>query len=267
MGSMENSAEKQPVLRIGAKVWLWLCIVVNAGLFAVMIFLFDLSDAPALTYVWYAFSVLIIAGYALLLTGRRVGFVVVAACAALNIVGAIFLGVFSFQTIASAVINLLITLLVVGRSWSRMIPLGRSPLTVSVAAVLAVLTVLTVIMGIGSPSARYDYDGRLEIRDESGVVVLAHEDFVSARAVKNEGYGPHEYMVQLEFTDGGRAKFKLASARYVGKKLHFYVGDALILSPEVAGEIDSDKINVVGAAKDEARSLVKNLNRNLKKYR
>jgi len=136
-----------------------------------------------------------------------------------------------------------------------------------IIVVLIAVLLAELLTGCGG-NITYEYDGRVELRDENGSVVLDHDDFVSAETIKNPN--GEQYSVQLTFTNGGRDKFKLASAENTGKSLELFVGQYPVFSAMIAGEIDSAEIlinNGGNMSKNEVRALAKNLNDNLKKYK
>ncbi len=119
-----------------------------------------------------------------------------------------------------------------------------------------------------SASYSFDYDGRIEMRNESNDIILDHNDFVSAKTI--EGSNDGQYLVQLTFTNEGRQKFKIASAEYAGKSLNFFVGNTLIFSAVVREGIESSEIVVSRpdqTSKEEVDALAENLNKNIKKYK
>ena len=264
------SKSRKPVLGKGAIVWLVLCIVVNTVLFALILFTADYSELSAILYLWFVFPVGIIAGYIVLLTGRRLGYLLLAACAVLNVIAAVFISSITFQTIASTVINLFITLAFIGKSWKHMLPIGKSASAITAAALLAILVILTVTFGvlhITVPSIEYDYDGRLRMCDENGAVILEHSDFISVKAQKSDGSGANKNIVLLTITGTGIEKINSASIENTGKRLHIYVGDAIVVSPIVSGKLDGEQIIITLPTYDEARALSKNLQENIRRYR
>jgi len=265
---MEETIDNKPIMGKGAKVWLFLCIAINAALFVITLFLIDFDVLSGSWYIWFPISIGIIAGYIVLITGRRIGFLLLTVCAFLNIINSIFLGLFAFQTVATAVLNLGITMIAVGRSWKRMKPSGKSITTIVTSIALITLAGLTVVFGIldiTGPYVRFDFDGRLELREESGTVVLQHRDFVSAKAVKNEGSGS-AYNVQLTLTSEGWEKLRLASRENIGNRLNFYIGEFLLFSPIVSNEVDGESFVITFGSGDDGRAYVKCLNDNIKRY-
>ena len=265
---METATENKPILGKGARIWLILCIIVNTALIVYNLILFDFDELSTLIYLWFPIVIGVIAGYVVMLTGRRIGLVLLAVCALLSIINTAFFGLFDFQTIATAVLNIGITIMIVGRSWNRMKPLAKSALTIIISVVLIILAGLTVTFGVlnlSGPSVRYDYDGRLELRDESGTLILQHNDFVTAKAIKNEGSGA-DYNVQLILTSDGREKFRRASRENIGRRLNIFIGDFIVFSPIVDREIDSEYIVIALSSHDDGRAFAKCMNDNIKRY-
>lgn len=103
----------------GAKVWLWLMLVVNAlsclgalALFAVI---------PALAIITLALEILMVVGVVLLLFGRRkLGYYLLCTCAVLAMISNIYWGTNIIRAVATAVVMPFVTYLVIKDQWNEL---------------------------------------------------------------------------------------------------------------------------------------------------
>ncbi len=97
--------------------------------------------------------------------------------------------------------------------------------------------------------------GTITFRDSSGTVYLNGDDITSAYV----GYEEGEYVVIMNFTETGVSKFSEATATVYAssdKKLYIYLGDDVVSSPQVNGQITSSSAKIEGTfTYDEAESL------------
>ena len=103
----------------GAKVWLWLVLVVNV-LSCVSIALV-LLIAPAAAIISLVLELILIAGVVLLLFRRqRIGFYLLCVCSVLSLIVNIISGTGIVRAIVSAVLFPLITYLVIKNQWNEL---------------------------------------------------------------------------------------------------------------------------------------------------
>lgn len=261
--------EKAKMLSKGAKVWIILCIVVNTAIIILTLLNDSVRDLYAqMGYMPVFVSLLIVAGYCLLLSGRRIGFLMICSCALIGLIENIILGNLGFQQIASVILNMLLTLLFIGRSWTNLTPVRftKSYLSMGCMALVLVGAVLTVVFSV-SPLGKADpmlsLDGPLSIQDDNGYAIVENSDFITAKAVDSD----NGWSVELTLSDNGRERLKQASADYVGKRLHICVGGEVISSPIVSEAIDSQTAMAAGGlSKQQAHDLANAINRNVHKY-
>jgi len=88
--------------------------------------------------------------------------------------------------------------------------------------------------------------GTIEFRDYNNVVWLSGEDISSAYVGMDNG----DYVVVLNFTQGGVSKFSEATATvsgYSDNKLYIYLGDDVVSSPSVSQQITSASAQIEGS--------------------
>ena len=87
--------------------------------------------------------------------------------------------------------------------------------------------------------------GTLTFRDSAGTTYLTGDDITSSYV----GYEDGEYVVIMNFTETGVSKFSEATATVYAssdKVLYIYLGDDLISSPQVNGQITSSSAKIEG---------------------
>lgn len=93
--------------------------------------------------------------------------------------------------------------------------------------------------------------------DKDDVILSGAQDIKSATAGVNEG----EYVVYLEFTDTGSAKFSTATSELVGQKISIWMDDQEISAPTVNTAITNGTAYIDGMANaDEAKELADKIN-------
>ncbi|MBO4572340.1 MAG: protein translocase subunit SecD [Clostridia bacterium] len=88
--------------------------------------------------------------------------------------------------------------------------------------------------------------GTLTFRDSAGTTYLTGDDITSSYV----GYEDGEYVVIMNFTEKGVSKFSEATATVYAssdKVLYIYLGDDLISSPQVNGQITSQSAKIEGS--------------------
>lgn len=100
--------------------------------------------------------------------------------------------------------------------------------------------------------------GSLQFMDSEGNVVLEGSDVADAQGVsyQNSTTGVREYIVQLTFTEEGKAKFAEATTNNVGKQIYIIYDGAAVSSPRVKEAITGGTAQIDGMADlDEAKNL------------
>ena len=94
--------------------------------------------------------------------------------------------------------------------------------------------------------------------DKDDVILSGAQDIKSATAGVNEN---GEYVVYLEFTDTGSAKFSTATSELVGQKISIWMDDQEISAPTVNTAITNGMAYIDGMANaDEAKELADKIN-------
>lgn len=94
--------------------------------------------------------------------------------------------------------------------------------------------------------------------DKDDVILSGAQDIKSATAGVNEN---GEYVVYLEFTDTGSAKFSTATSELVGQKISIWMDDQEISAPTVNTAITNGTAYIDGMANaDEAKELADKIN-------
>ncbi len=229
--------EKASRLTNGAKVWCVLCIAANVGILGFLLFTTDyIAASERSAYIPLAVSILSIAGFFVLLCGRRLGYFMVLACALIGILESLLSGSLGFANIAAGILNPSLTFLFLRKCWQNLIPvrLFKSPLSIACAAALLLCAVLTVVFAInplGVSDKMTSLNGPVTIQDDSGNILLVSEDFISAGAVRQGDF----WGIELKLTNPGRAKLREATKDNVMKVLLVCVGEQVIFSPNVNG--------------------------------
>ena len=100
--------------------------------------------------------------------------------------------------------------------------------------------------------------GSLQFMDSEGNVVLEGSDVADAQGVsyQNSTTGVREYIVQLTFTEEGKAKFAEATTNNVGKQIYIIYDGAAVSAPRVKEAITGGTAQIDGMADlDEAKNL------------
>ena len=100
--------------------------------------------------------------------------------------------------------------------------------------------------------------GSLQFMDAEGNVVLEGSDVADAQGVsyQNSTTGVREYIVQLTFTEEGKAKFAEATTNNVGKQIYIIYDGAAVSAPRVKEAITGGTAQIDGMADlDEAKNL------------
>lgn len=100
--------------------------------------------------------------------------------------------------------------------------------------------------------------GSLQFMDSEGNVVLEGSDVADAQGVsyQNSTTGVREYIVQLTFTEEGKAKFAEATTNNVGKHIYIIYDGAAVSAPRVKEAITGGTAQIDGMADlDEAKNL------------
>ncbi|MDE6620549.1 MAG: hypothetical protein K2K74_08720 [Lachnospiraceae bacterium] len=103
----------------GAKVWLWIVLVLNALSCISIVLLIAIS--PAIAIISLVLEIILIVGVILLLfKQQKMGFYVLCACSVLSAIFNIVLGTGVVRSVASAVLFPLITYLVIRSHWNEL---------------------------------------------------------------------------------------------------------------------------------------------------
>ena len=100
--------------------------------------------------------------------------------------------------------------------------------------------------------------GSLQFMDSEGNVVIEGSDVADAQGVsyQNSTTGVREYIVQLTFTEEGKAKFAEATTNNVGKQIYIIYDGAAVSAPRVKEAITGGTAQIDGMADlDEAKNL------------
>lgn len=100
--------------------------------------------------------------------------------------------------------------------------------------------------------------GSLQFMDSEGNVVLEGSDVADAQGVsyQNSTTGVREYIVQLTFTEEGKAKFAEATTNNVGKQIYIIYDGAAVSAPRVKEAITGGTAQIDGMADlDEAKNM------------
>lgn len=100
--------------------------------------------------------------------------------------------------------------------------------------------------------------GSLQFMDSEGNVVLEGSDVADAQGVsyQNSTTGVREYIVQLTFTEEGKAKFAEATTNNVGKQIYIIYDGVAVSAPRVKEAITGGTAQIDGMADlDEAKNL------------
>lgn len=123
--------------------------------------------------------------------------------------------------------------------------------------------VMHMIEEIGKKSSLTFYKGN----DNTGEVVLQ-----GAADIAGAAYGGYDtengsYMISLEFTERGTAKFAKATKEMIGKQISIYMDETLLSAPTVNSQITDGKAIITGmASAEETTEFVKKINLGILPY-